>query len=63
MVHPSPVFADLILSGRTNLVNRASIYNIDLRRANSLSKKKSIHLLLYPLRLEYTGKFSSVAIE
>lgn len=39
-VHPSPVFAGLVLLGKTNFVNRASIRNIDLRRANDLHKKR-----------------------
>lgn len=36
-----PVFADIMLSGRTNLVKRTSVNDIDLRRANS--KRKSTH--------------------
>lgn len=61
--HRSPVFEGLILSDKTDFFNRTSIRNIVLRRANTLKEKKTTHVLLYPLRLEYSGKLSRVAIE
>lgn len=63
MGHLSPVFASLVLSDKTDFVNRASICNIVLRRANILNEKKTTYVLLYPLRLEYSGKLSHVAAE